>query len=126
MGDGEQQEGSVWEAAMSAGHYKLDNLIAIIDRNKLQIDGTNSSVMEVEPLTDKWRSFGWHVSECNGNSIPELLECFAKCKTQKGKPNIILAHTIMGKGVKAIENDYHWHGRAPLKEQLTEFIEMLE
>jgi transketolase len=126
MGDGEQQEGSVWEAAMSAGHYKLDNLIAVIDRNKLQIDGTNSSVMEIEPLADIWRSFGWQVSECNGNDIPELLECFAKCKTQKGKPNIILAHTIMGKGVSTIENDYHWHGKAPSKEQLEEFIKILE
>jgi len=126
MGDGEQQEGSVWEAAMSAGHYKLDNLIAVIDRNKLQIDGSNSDVMEVEPLADKWRSFGWQVSECNGNDMADLLASFAKCKQQKGKPNIILAHTIMGKGVKAIENDYHWHGRAPSKEQLPGFLEALE
>jgi transketolase len=126
MGDGEQQEGSVWEAAMSAGHYKLENLIAIIDRNKLQIDGRNADVMEVEPLADKWRAFGWNVSECNGNDHEELLTCFAKCKMQKGKPNIILAHTLMGKGVKAIENDYHWHGKTPSKEQLVDFIAMLE
>ncbi len=126
MGDGELQEGSVWEAAMSAGHYKLDNLIAIVDRNKLQIDGANSIVMEIEPLADKWKSFGWHVSGCDGNNHAELLACFAKCKFQKGKPNIILAHTLMGKGVKAIENDYLWHGKAPSKEQLVEFLAMLE
>jgi transketolase len=126
MGDGELQEGSVWEAAMSAGHYKLDNLIAIIDRNKLQIDGRNADVMEVEPLADKWRSFGWNVSECNGNDRAELLSYFAKCKNHKDKPNIIFAHTIMGKGVKTIENDYHWHGKAPSMEQLADFLAILE
>jgi transketolase len=126
MGDGEQQEGSVWEAAMSAGHFKLDNLIGIIDRNKLQIDGRNSDVMEVEPLADKWRAVGWNVAECNGNDHAELLSCFAKSKMQKGKPNIILANTLMGKGVKSIENDYHWHGKAPSQEQLSDFLKILE
>jgi transketolase len=126
MGDGEQQEGSVWEAAMSAGHYKLDNLVAVIDRNQLQIDGANSHVMEIEPLADKWRAFGWNVSECNGNDLGELLACFDHCKNIKGKPHVIIAHTLMGKGVKTIENDYSWHGKVPSKEQLNEFIDMLE
>ncbi len=126
MGDGELQEGSVWEAAMSAGHYKLDNLISIVDRNRLQIDGTNSDVMEIEPLMNKWKAFGWNVHECNGNDHADLLSSFASCKSNKGKPNIIIANTIMGKGVKTIENEYQWHGKAPSKEQLEEFIKILE
>jgi transketolase len=126
MGDGELQEGSVWEAAMSAGYYKLDNLIGIIDRNKLQIDGRNSDVMEIEPLVDKWKAFGWRVSECDGNNHVELLEIFNACKISKGKPNIVIANTIMGKGVRAIENNYHWHGKAPSHEQLEEFLKVLE
>lgn len=113
LGDGELQEGSVWEAAMAASHHKLNNLIAIVDRNGLQIDGKNSDVMELEPLADKWKSFGWNVLECNGNDIADLIETFSKIPHQSTKPTVILAHTTMGKGVPSIENDHNWHGRAP-------------
>ncbi len=126
MGDGELQEGSVWEAAMSAAHYKLDNLCVIVDRNRLQIDGKNSDVMELEPLADKWKSFGWQVFECNGNDHAALLSTFAMLKENNSNPKVILAHTIMGKGVKDIENDYRWHGKAPTKEEAARFIAMLE
>ncbi len=126
MGDGEIQEGSVWEAAMSAAHYKLDNLIGIIDRNSLQIDGRNSDVMEIEPLTKKWRSFGWFVVECNGNDHSEIISAIELCKSQCNMPRLLIANTIMGKGVKEIENDYHWHGKAPSKQQAAQFIAMLE
>ena len=121
-GDGELQEGSIWEAAMSAAHYKLDNLIAIVDRNDCQIDGRTSDVMNLEPLSDKWKSFGWEVIECDGNSIFELFAAFEKTKNQSGKPFVIIAKTLMGKGVKSIEDDYRWHGKAPSKEEAEKFI----
>lgn len=126
MGDGELQEGSIWEAAMSAAHYKLDNLCAIVDRNKLQIDGKTSDVMEIEPLADKWKSFGWNVEQCDGNNHKEILSTFDLLNKHKSKPKLILAHTLMGKGVKTIENDYRWHGKAPSKEEAEKFIAMLE
>lgn len=126
MGDGELQEGSVWEAAMSAAHYRLGNICVVVDRNGLQIDGSNSKVMELEPLADKWRSFGWQVLECNGNNHVELLSTFEMIKENASKPKVILARTLMGKGVKAIENEYRWHGKAPSKEEAAEFITMLE
>lgn len=126
MGDGELQEGSVWEAAMSAAHHKLDHLCVIVDRNNLQIDGRTSDVMELEPLADKWRSFGWEVMECNGNEHKEILSTFRSMSDVHSKPVVILAHTLMGKGVKAIENDYRWHGKAPSKEEAEKFIAMLE
>ncbi|MEI6123369.1 MAG: transketolase [Bacteroidota bacterium] len=126
MGDGEIQEGSVWEAAMSAAHYRLENLIGIIDRNKLQIDGKTSNVMEVEPLKDKWKSFGWSVIECDGNNHVEILSSFEQCKKLNNKPHIIIANTLMGKGVREIENNNLWHGKAPTKSQAAQFISMLE
>ncbi len=122
LGDGELQEGSVWEAAMSAAHHHLDKIIAIVDRNQLQIDGKNSDVMEIEPLADKWKSFGWIVTECDGNNHSEVLDAIAFCKKQEKKPQLILAHTKMGKGVKEIEDDYHWHGKVPSKQQAEDFI----
>jgi transketolase len=121
-GDGELQEGSIWEAAMSAAHHKLDNLIAIVDRNKLQIDGKVSDVMEIEPLADKWKAFGWEVFECDGNNMSELIVTFELAENTKTKPAVIIAHTIMGKGVKAIENDYNWHGKAPSPEEVKAFL----
>jgi transketolase len=124
-GDGELQEGSIWESAMSASHYKLDNLIALVDRNGLQIDGTTSKVMELEPLALKWKSFGWEVFECNGNDIEDLLTTYAKAVEVKSKPSVIIAHTLMGKGIPAIENDYHWHGRAPSAAEAEEFLKVL-
>jgi transketolase len=125
LGDGELQEGSVWEAAMAASHHELGRLIAIVDRNGLQIDGRNSDVMELEPLADKWRAFGWTVLECDGNDISSLLECFSNISNTT-KPTVILAHTLMGKGVKAIENDYKWHGRAPSPEEAAAFLAELQ
>jgi len=122
LGDGELQEGSVWEAAMSASHHKLDNLIAIIDRNFVQIDGTTSSVMEIEPLSDKLKAFGWEVFNCDGNDIQEFIETYNEALQIKNKPSVIIAETKMGKGVSRIENDYTWHGKAPSKELAKEFI----
>lgn len=125
-GDGELQEGSVWEAAMSASHYKLDNLTCIVDRNGLQIDGPTSQVMELEPLSLKWAAFGWHVITCNGNYIPDILKAFAEANSIVGMPKVILAQTTMGKGVPSIENDYHWHGKAPNQEEAQKFLLELE
>jgi len=125
-GDGELQEGSIWEAAMSAAHYKLDNLIAVVDRNGVQIDGSTSHVMEIEPLALKWESFGWHVINCNGNDIGNLLKAFNNAKKITGKPTLIIANTKMAKGVPSIEGDYKWHGKAPSPEQAQLFIKELE
>lgn len=115
MGDGEQQEGSVWEAAMSAGHYKLDNLVAIIDKNRLQIDGPVCEVMEIEPLADKYRAFGWHVIETDGHDMRAILEAFAAAKEVQGKPVCIIADTVKGKGISFMENEAGWHGIPPKK-----------
>lgn len=125
-GDGELQEGSVWEAAMSASHHKLDNLIAIIDRNGVQIDGRTSEVMEIEPLADKWKAFGWQVMECNGHNFEDLIHTFSAAHDTIGKPVVIIANTVMGKGIKEIEGNYRWHGRAPNHEEAERFIAELE
>jgi len=125
-GDGELQEGAIWEAAMSAAHHKLDNMIAIIDRNKVQIDGLVSQVMEIEPLAEKWKSFGWEVFECDGNNIPELISTFEKAEKVNGKPSVIIANTLMGKGVKSIEGDYRWHGKAPNQSETENFIRQID
>lgn len=125
-GDGELQEGSIWEAAMSAAHYKLDNLTAIVDRNFCQIDGFTHNVMELEPLTLKWEAFGWQVFECNGNSIAELVDIFSKAKKITGKPKVIIAKTQMGFGVKSIQGDYRWHGKTPNSKEAEIFLEELE
>ena len=120
MGDGEQQEGSVWEAAMSAGHYKLDNLCCIVDKNRLQIDGPVSTVMDVDPLTDKYQAFGWNVISVDGHDIPRLQEAFRAARGAKGRPTVIIADTVKGKGVSFMENQAGWHGVA------TKGIEQLE
>ncbi len=125
-GDGELQEGSIWEAAMSAAHYKLDNLTAIVDRNFCQIDGFTHNVMELEPLKLKWEAFGWQVFECNGNSIAELVDVFCKTQNFSGKPKVIIAKTQMGFGVKSIQGDYRWHGKAPNSKEAKIFLEELE
>lgn len=125
-GDGELQEGSIWEAAMSAAHYRLDNLIVVVDRNGLQIDGKTSDVMDPEPLKAKWESFGWRVLETNGNSIPDLMEAFDALWVPTGKPSCLLAKTTMGKGVPAIEGDHQWHGKAPDKQELVAFLNQLQ
>jgi transketolase len=112
MGDGEQQEGSVWEAAMSAGHYKLDNLCAFIDKNRLQIDGLVEDVMNIDPLVEKYRSFGWHTIEIDGNDIAQILDAFAEARATKNQPTVIIGNTAKGKGVSFMENVAGWHGVA--------------
>ncbi|HUV04313.1 MAG TPA: transketolase [Armatimonadota bacterium] len=125
MGDGEQQEGSIWEAAMAAGHYTLDSLCAVVDRNRLQIDGWTKDVMNIEPIADKYRAFGWHVIEIDGHSIPQIIAAFEEAKTTKGKPTVIIANTIKGKGVSFMEDQAGWHGVAPKKEQFETAIKEL-
>lgn len=109
LGDGESDEGSNWEAAMAGAKFKLDNLVAIIDRNKLMMDGPTEDVMPLENFGDKWRAFGWEVIEINGNSIPEIVDAFAKAREVKGKPTAIIANTTKGCGIDFIAGDYKWH-----------------
>lgn len=122
MSDGEQEEGSTWEAAMFAGKYKLSNLTAVMDRNNIQIDGMTEDVMPLEPLADKYRAFNWHVLEVNGNDIPAFIAAVDEAKAIYEKPTIIIAHTIPGKGVPEIEFDYRWHGKPPTKEEGKRFL----
>lgn len=117
LGDGECEEGQVWEAAMAAAHYKLDNLCAIIDYNHLQIDGNIREVMDPTPLDTKFQAFGWHVIEIDGHDMKAIEKAFEIAKETKGCPTMILAHTIKGKGVSFMENNYAWHGKAPNEEQ---------
>jgi transketolase len=117
MGDGELPEGSNWEAALSAGHYKLDNLCAVVDKNNLQITAQTADVMNTNPLDKKWEAFGWAVKEVNGNDIDELKAVFASLPFEKGKPSVIIAHTTKGKGVSFMENELKWHHGVPNKEQ---------
>jgi transketolase len=116
-GDGELDEGQVWEGIMAAGHYHLDNLTAIVDRNFCQIDNRTDKVMELEPFADKWRSFRWNVIECDGNNIEEFLHAMNEARNFKGKPSVVIARTFMGKGVSFMEDDYRWHGIPPNEEQ---------
>jgi transketolase len=118
MGDGEIQEGQVWEAAMTAPHHKLDNICAILDSNQVQENGPVAEIKNEEPLADKWRSFGWHLKEVDGHSFPELIAAFDEFDEVKGKPMFILAHTVKGKGVSFMEGEAKWHGKAPKKEEL--------
>lgn len=113
MGDGELQEGLIWEAAMSAAHFKLSNLVGIVDWNGLQLDGRIEDVMNINPLSAKWQDFGWHVQEIDGHSFPQILSAFEKAKEVTDRPSIILAHTIKGKGVSFMENQVDWHGKTP-------------
>jgi transketolase len=118
MGDGEQQEGEVWEAAMEAGHFHLDNIIAIIDRNRLQIDGWVKDVMNVEPLDAKYRSFGWEVISIDGHDMQQVVDALRRARAVEGKPVVILADTIKGKGVSFMENQAGWHGKSPNRQEL--------
>jgi transketolase len=116
-GDGELDEGQTWEGMMTAAHHNVDNLTAIVDRNFCQIDERTENVMKLEPLSDKWRSFGWNVIECDGNNIEEFLFAVETAHKMKGKPSVIIAKTFMGKGVSFMEDDYKWHGVPPNEEQ---------
>jgi transketolase len=115
LGDGECQEGQVWEAAMSAAHYRLDNLTAFLDFNGLQIDGWLRDVKSIQPLKEKWKSFGWQVLEADGHDYKALLEAVNRSYANRGSPTMIIAHTVKGKGVSFMENQIDWHGRAPNK-----------
>lgn len=117
LGDGELEEGQVWEAAMAAAHYKLDNLTAFVDHNGLQIDGPITKVMNPEPIGDKFKAFGWNVIEIDGHNFNEIFDAIDKAKETCGKPTMIVAKTVKGKGVSFMENQAGWHGTAPNKEQ---------
>lgn len=125
LGDGEVQEGAVWEAAMAAAHYKLDNLVAIVDSNGLQLDGFVCDVMDIEPLADKWRSFRWNVINCDGHDFEELIDAFHSAERCKGKPTAIIADTTKGKGVSFMENQCDWHGRWPTEEETSKALNEL-
>ena len=126
VGDGESQEGQIWEAAMAAAHYKLDNLCAILDMNGLQIDGDVTKVMNPYPLDEKFRAFGWNILYADGHDYDQLQAAYAKARTLKGKPTMIIAKTVKGKGVSFMENDYMWHGVAPSAEQAEAALKELE
>lgn len=117
LGDGELDEGQVWEAVMTAAHHRVDNLIAIVDRNYCQIDNRTEKVMELDPLNEKWRSFNWHVLECDGNNIEQFLRTVKGAQALTDRPTVILARTFMGRGVSFMEDDYRWHGVPPNEEQ---------
>lgn len=118
LGDGEIQEGQVWEAAMTSSHYSLDNLCAIVDMNELQIDGRCSDVMRIEPVMPKWKAFGWHVFEIDGHNMKEIVDTLDEAECIKGKPSVILARTVKGKGVSIFEGKVEYHGLAPTQEEL--------
>jgi transketolase len=118
LSDGECDEGQIWEAAMAAAHYGVDNLTAIVDNNGIQLTGFNRDIMNLEPLPQKWAAFGWHVIEIDGHDFPQLFDTFEKAGKVKGQPAVIIAHTVKGKGVSFMENNVDFHGKAPNAEQL--------
>lgn len=125
MGDGELNEGNIWEAAMFAGKYKLSQLVGFIDRNNIQIDGSTEDVMPLEDLRGKWESFGWHVQEVDGHNIESIIDAASMARSITNRPSMIITHTIPGKGVDFMEYDYKWHGMPPNKEQAREALEKL-
>jgi transketolase len=126
LGDGECNEGQVWEAAMATAHYNVDNLTAIVDNNGQQIDGWNCDVMSLDPFAAKWQSFGWKVIEVDGHSIPQLINAYKEAQKVKGQPTVIIAHTIKGKGVSFMENNPDFHGAAPNNMELELALKELE
>ena len=126
MGDGELDEGNIWEAAMFASKYNLGNLIGIVDRNNIQIGGSTEDVMPLEDLQGKWRSFGWHVQEIAGHNMESICEAVSMARAVTDRPSIIIAHTIPGKGVDFMEGDYHWHGKVPTVEEAQRALAQLE
>ena len=126
LGDGECDEGQVWEAAMAAAHFQVDNLIAIVDKNKQQLDGWTKDIMGLEPFGEKWKSFGWEVKEIDGHNFSEIISAFEEAKKTKGKPFVIIAHTIKGKGVSFMENNLDFHGAAPTKEETERALKEIE
>jgi len=126
LGDGECDEGQVWEAAMAAAHFKLDNIVAVVDRNRQQIDGWTYQVMDTEPLAEKWRSFGWHTIEVDGHDLAQILGALDEAQRIEGKPTAIMAHTTKGKGVSFMENNPDFHGKAPTPEEAERALKELE
>ncbi len=126
LSDGELDEGSNWEAIMFAGHHQLDNLVAIVDYNKIQSFGTVKEVLDLEPLADKWRAFNWAVREIDGHNLEEIADCFSEVPFEVGKPNVVIAHTIKGKGISFMENQLAWHYKSPNAEQLSQALTELE
>ncbi|MBN1176747.1 MAG: transketolase [Dehalococcoidales bacterium] len=118
LSDGECDEGQIWEAAMSAAQYRLDNLTAVVDNNHIQLSGFNKDIMGIEPLTDKWAAFGWKVFDVNGHDLAQVIDALEKAKEVKGQPAVIIARTVKGKGVSFMENNVDFHGKAPSAEQL--------
>lgn len=125
MGDGEQNEGSVWESAMAAAHYHLDNLVGIIDHNYLQIDGYTKKIMDTDPLGEKYRAFEWHVIKVDGHNFEQLLKAFNDARQVKNKPTLILARTVKGKGVSFMEDKVEWHGKAPDEDETNQALKEL-
>lgn len=117
MGDGEIQEGQIWEAAMTAAHYKIDNLCAVVDNNELQIDGPVEEVMGIQPVSDKWEAFGWHVINIDGHDMEEILKALDEAESVKGKPTVLIANTTKGKGVSFFEDKVEYHGAAPSQDE---------
>jgi len=126
LGDGECDEGQVWEAAMAAAHFKIDNLVAIVDKNGLQLDGWNRDIMNLEPFTEKWQAFGWHAISVDGHDLAELGGAFEQAKSIKGQPSVIIAHTVKGKGVSFMENKVDFHGKAPNAAEVEMALKELE
>ncbi len=126
LGDGECDEGQVWEAAMAAAHFKVDNLVAIVDNNGQQIDGWNREVMSLDPFNQKWQAFGWQVIEVDGHNLTQLTQALDQAKLTKGQPTVIIAHTIKGKGVSFMENNPDFHGKAPDAVQVDKALKELE
>jgi len=126
LGDGECDEGQVWEAAMAAAHFRLDKLVAIVDNNGLQIDGWNRDVMRLEPFNKKWEAFGWHVIEVDGHNLAQLLDALEQAKSVTGQPTVIIAHTVKGKGVSFMENNAAFHGKAPDADEIEIALKELE
>ena len=126
LGDGECDEGQVWEGAMAAAHFKLDSLVAIVDNNGLQISGWNCDVMNLEPLNKKWEAFGWHVIEVDGHDLTQLFNAFEQAKLVRGQPTVIIAHTVKGKGVSFMENNADFHGKAPSAAEVEIALKELE
>jgi transketolase len=125
LSDGECDEGQIWEAAMSAAMFKLDNLTAVVDNNNIQLSGFNKDIMNLYPFPQKWWAFGWHVIEADGHDIKAMLDAFAEAREVKGQPSVIVAHTIKGKGVSFMENNVDFHGKAPNAEQLEKALKEL-
>jgi len=126
LGDGECDEGQVWEAAMAAAHYKVDNLTAIVDNNDLQLDGRVCDIMGLQPLPDKWRAFNWHVLEINGHDMGQVVQALRQARDIKGKPAVIVARTVKGRGISFMENNVDFHGKAPTPQEAEQALKELE